>query len=105
MTGRTGERIAAPDLLDVEVLSGLRGLERSRAVSPGRAAEALDDLRSLPITRHQARTLVGDAWQLRHNFSAYDAMYVALARHLDAALLTLDRRLGKAALALGVPAA
>jgi predicted nucleic acid-binding protein len=34
--------------------------------------------------------------QLRHNFSAYDATYVALAEQLDAELLTADQRLARA---------
>jgi predicted nucleic acid-binding protein len=35
-------------------------------------------------------------WALRHNLSAYDAVYVALAEALDAMLLTCDRRLARA---------
>jgi len=34
---------------------------------------------------------------LRHNFTAYDAIYVALAEALDAPLLTRDQRLAAAA--------
>lgn len=33
------------------------------------------------------------AWTLRHNFTFYDALYVALASHLDIPLLTADPRL------------
>lgn len=36
------------------------------------------------------------AWELRHNLTAYDAVYVALAEYLDAPLLTRDRRLANA---------
>jgi predicted nucleic acid-binding protein len=36
-------------------------------------------------------------WELRHNLTAYDALYVALAEMLDAPLVTLDRRLAAAA--------
>jgi predicted nucleic acid-binding protein len=32
-------------------------------------------------------------WQLRHNFTAYDAAYIVLAEHLGATLVTRDRRL------------
>jgi len=35
-------------------------------------------------------------WALRHNLSAYDAVYVALAEALDATLLTCDSRLARA---------
>lgn len=32
-------------------------------------------------------------WELRHNITAYDAAYVALAERLDAVLVTCDTRL------------
>ena len=35
-------------------------------------------------------------WELRHNLTAYDAVYVALAEALDAPLLTRDQRLAAA---------
>jgi len=37
--------------------------------------------------------LLRRVWELRHNLTAYDAVYVALAEVLDAPLLTRDRRL------------
>lgn len=36
------------------------------------------------------------AWALRHNVSFYDALYVALAAHLDAVLVTADAKLAPA---------
>lgn len=35
-------------------------------------------------------------WQFRHNVTAYDAAYLALAEALDAPLLTRDRALASA---------
>ncbi|MEJ5913567.1 hypothetical protein [Pseudokineococcus sp. 1T1Z-3] len=35
-------------------------------------------------------------WQLRHDLSAHDAVYVALAEALDAPLPTTDERLSRA---------
>jgi predicted nucleic acid-binding protein len=35
-------------------------------------------------------------WQLRHNFSAYDAAYIVLAEKIGAALVTRDARLASA---------
>lgn len=35
-------------------------------------------------------------WQLRHNITAYDASYVALAEHLGMPLITAERRLAAA---------
>lgn len=91
------EPLAAPDLLDVETLSVLRRWERRREVSTRRARQALDDLVALPILRYPARTLTDRAWRLRHDLTAYDAQYVALAQELSATLATTDERLAAAA--------
>ena len=42
------------------------------------------------LRRHSHVNLLGRAWELRDNLTAYDAMYVALAEALDAALVTCD---------------
>jgi predicted nucleic acid-binding protein len=41
-------------------------------------------------------------WRLRYNTSANDAPYVVLGQRMHAPLVTLDRRLARAATALGV---
>lgn len=61
-----------------------------------RAAAALEDYLDLPLTRHPHESLLSRALQLRHNVSAYDAAYVALAEQLGAELLTADARLANA---------
>jgi len=43
--------------------------------------------------RHSHLPLLHRIWELRHNLSAYDAAYVALAEVLEALLVTRDRRL------------
>jgi predicted nucleic acid-binding protein len=40
--------------------------------------------------------LAPTGWSLRHDFSYYDALYVALAARLRAPLLTADERLANA---------
>jgi predicted nucleic acid-binding protein len=45
---------------------------------------------------------LASVWRERHNVSAYDAPYVSIARHRDIPLVTLDRRLARAALAVAV---
>jgi predicted nucleic acid-binding protein len=40
--------------------------------------------------------LLPRVWELRHNLTAYDAVYVALAEALDATLVTRDQRLAQA---------
>lgn len=88
--------LAAPDHFDVEVLSGLQGLERREQVAPSRVARAVRALPRMAIDRYPAAPLLGRAYSLRHNLSAYDGIYVALAEVLRATLLTRDRRLAQA---------
>ena len=96
------EPLAAPDLIDVEVLSVLRRWERRAEISTPRAKQTLDDLQALPIIRYPARALLDRAWKLRRNLTAYDAQYVALAQALPAELLTTDDRMAAAATVTGV---
>ena len=86
----------APHLLDVEVLGALRRLVRAREIDVDRAGEAIEDLALLRIVRHGHRDLTARAWDLRLNLTAYDAIYVALAESLDAAVVTCDARLAAA---------
>lgn len=90
------EDIHAPHLLDIEVVSALRRLVRRREVPLERAEQALEDLGFLRVTRHPHIDLVMPAWKLRDNFTAYDAMYLALADTLDAVVVTCDAPLGSA---------
>jgi predicted nucleic acid-binding protein len=57
----------------------------------------MDGFVRLDISRFPADWLRGRMWALRHNLSAYDATYVALAELLTAtSLLTTDLRLAAA---------
>ena len=94
-----GFDLHAPHLLDVEVLSALRQLAASAEAAPARADAALTDFIDLPIERYPHDVLVPRVWELRDNFSAHDATYVALAEALVAErvpLLTADARLARA---------
>jgi predicted nucleic acid-binding protein len=86
----------APDLVNVEVLHTLRRLERRRYVDTDRIGQAREDLASLPMTRYPTADLIERAWELRHNFTPYDAAYIALAEVLEAPLVTADRHLAQA---------
>lgn len=90
-----GQRLAAPDLIDLEVLSVLRGLARAGTLGEQRAAQAVQDLADLPLQRVPHRHLLARCWQLRHNATVYDAAYLALAELLDAPLLTADRGMAR----------
>lgn len=87
------ESLHAPHLLDLEVTQVLRRLALQGVVSVHRADEAVRDLLDLRITRYPHLVLLPRIWQLRHNFSAYDAAYIVLAEKLGAALVTRDARL------------
>ncbi|HEY3797116.1 MAG TPA: type II toxin-antitoxin system VapC family toxin [Caulobacteraceae bacterium] len=86
----------APHLLDVEVAQVIRRHVAHGYVSADRARASLDELRGMPLTRYPHVALLPRVWELRHNLSAYDATYVALAEALDAPLLTRDRRVAAA---------
>ena len=91
-----GERLVAPALIDVEVLSIWRGLVRAGLANAARVEQALDDLRDLPLRRADHHPLVHRCWELRDSVTAYDAVYVALAEVLGVPLVTSDVRLSRA---------
>jgi len=85
-----------PHLIDIEVAQVLRRYVREAQLTAEDAATAVRDLRDLDLTRHAHEPLLDRVWALRDHFSAYDAVYVALAEVLDASLVTCDRRLAHA---------
>jgi len=90
------EGLAAPQLIDLEVVTVCRRRSRAGRLSAGRADAALSDLAALPLERAPHGPLMRRIWDLRHKLSAYDASYVALAESLDTILLTGDERLAHA---------
>ncbi len=102
VAGLLGEAaLAAPELLDAEVLAVLRREVLAGRLRERRAAEAVDDLRDWSIERLAHRQLLDDAWSLRGHVTAYDALYVAASRTRQAALITADGPLARAP-ALGI---
>jgi len=87
---------AAPHLVDGEVLSIVRRDHLLGRLDATAAHQAIEDLRDWPGERFGHRGLLERAWELRSTVRAWDALYVALAEALDATLLTLDARLGRA---------
>lgn len=88
-----GERLAAPELLDLEVVSAFRRLCAAGTLTAERAEAAVTDLLDLRVQRVSHRLLLARCWELRKNMTVYDAAYIALAESLDVTLLTADRRL------------
>jgi len=92
LSGRD-ESFIVPHLLDVEVVSALRRLVAGRRI--GVSDQFLAGLAALPAERYSHTPLIGRIWELRHNFTAYDATYIALAEAMNAVLYTSDEKLCK----------
>ncbi|MDQ6739195.1 MAG: type II toxin-antitoxin system VapC family toxin [Actinomycetota bacterium] len=91
------EELIAPHLIDSEVTNVLRRLVAHGALSEEQGTLAFDGFTRLILTRFPADWLRPRMWALRHNLSAYDSTYVALAEMTNAkALLTTDARLARA---------
>lgn len=88
--------LAAPALAKFESANVLRRQQLSGRLEPVEATLAHRDLVSLPVQLWPYAAFADRAWELRETLTAYDASYVALAEHLGADLVTLDRRLGRA---------
>jgi len=91
-----GLPLHAPHLIDLEATQVLRRYAAAGQIGAVRCRRALDVLRDFPLRRYSHDVLLERVWELRHNLTAYDAAYVALAEALDATLLTCDRRLAAA---------
>jgi predicted nucleic acid-binding protein len=92
----TDPDLAAPHLIDAEVLGVIRRHHLAGALDTTAAAQAVDDLADWPGERYGHRALVARAWELRATVRSWDALYVALAEALDAPLITTDARLAGA---------
>lgn len=92
----SSQQVLGHQLIDVEVASGLRRLVHRGELNADASRTALDVWARLGLIRHPVYGLLARVWQLRVNLSAHDAAYVALAEHLDYALLTCDGRLSRA---------
>jgi predicted nucleic acid-binding protein len=91
------EMLHAPHLLDIEVAHVMRRYAMIGDMESERGRASLAVLADLPLRRYRHDFLLPRVWELRNNFTAYDAVYVALAEALDLPLLTRDQRLAGAA--------
>ena len=89
------EPFIVPHLLDVEVASALRNLAAGTRIDAHLSDQLLTELAALPAERYAHTPLLRRVWELRHNFTAYDAVYIALAEATDSILYTCDARLGR----------
>lgn len=103
LAGREHEPLHAPELIEPETLNALRRLAGGAAITDRRATEAVGDLANMKLVRYPHEPLRQRVWDLRHNLTAYDATYLALAEALDEpVLMTADAGMAAAArLSLG----
>lgn len=83
----------APVTVDAEVLHAIRRKWIAKLLDDDAALAAVNAFREMVITRHPIQPFVDRMWSLRHNITAYDASYVALAESLSIPLVTRDWRL------------
>lgn len=91
-----GETLHAPHLLELEVVQVLRRYATAGALTEERGEQALEDFADLPLDRYPHHLFLDRIWELRHNLTASDAAYVALAGALTAPLVTRDAALVRA---------
>ena len=97
----TARSLHAPYLLDIEVANAFRRHCAQDLLAANRAKLALMDFQRLRVLRHRHKPYLDRIWQLRENYTAYDACYLALTEALGATLLTRDRALAAARLRQG----
>ena len=98
------EGALVPQLWHLETRNALQTAERRGRLAPGEVNERLDALKDLPIITDLEPDLES-AFELArtHGLTMYDAIYLELVKRKNTKLATLDRHLGQAAEAEGVP--
>lgn len=89
------DAVNAPAHLDAEVLSALGRLKRAGRLT--HEDERVEALGTFGAKRWPLQPLLPAAWALTDRIAVRDALYVALAVSLDAALVTSDARLRRGA--------
>jgi len=88
--------LAAPMLLPAETTNILRRLELADQISRLESAASQRDISRFDFELYPFAPFADRVWELRFNFTAYDAWYVALAETLGWPLVTLDRKMAGA---------
>lgn len=83
----------APHLIDLEIVQVLRRYVLMSEIPETRAMAAVNHWLQLEVTRYSHEPFIAAIWRYRNNLTAYDAAYAALAKVLDASLITCDRAL------------
>ena len=90
-----------PEHYYVEVAGALRRSESRPEVPAERVDRAFRRLREAALYSVSVAPPLAEAWERRKAVTIADALYVVLAKHLDATLVTADERLARAP-AIGV---
>jgi predicted nucleic acid-binding protein len=85
-----------PEHYFVEVAGALRRAALNNTVAQAQVDRAFVMLDRAVLLRAEVRPLLSDAWKRRASITVADALYVVLAQHLDATLVTADERLARA---------
>jgi predicted nucleic acid-binding protein len=85
--GREHAPLHAPELIEPETLSALRSLVMRGELDASRADEAVLAMSSLRCVRYPHTPFRRRVWELRHNLTTYDALYLALTEALGSAVL------------------
>ena len=91
-----GATVWVPEHYFVEVGAVLRRSELNGRFPAPRIQVALGRLVAAPLNRVSVAPLLREAWSLRQNLTVADALYVTVARHLEAVLVTTDLHLAAA---------
>jgi predicted nucleic acid-binding protein len=90
------DAVAAPELIDVEVLSALRRLTLAGHITDADATTCARHFVTMPIRRLGHAALATQVWALRDRVRIADGFYLATARLVGEPLLTCDARLARA---------
>ena len=91
---RRADSFIVPQLLDAEVVSAIRGLVAGQRIAH-RSGQLLKTHADLPAERFAHTPRLQRAWELRHYFAAYDAVYIAMAEATNAVRYKSDEKLSR----------
>lgn len=92
-----------PPHAPIEVLRTIRRYEMSGVIGAESADVFANEVINAEIRcAPPDESLLAQVWRYRHNLSAYDAPYVALAARHEVPFITFDKRLAKAAKSVGI---
>ncbi|WP_062355915.1 type II toxin-antitoxin system VapC family toxin [Herbidospora yilanensis] len=83
----------APHLLELEFAFVLRGLVLGGKLDAATAEESRQLYAETWIQLQPVSGFIDRIWELRHNFTPYDAAYIVLAEALELPLVTCDAKL------------